>query len=340
MLAYIIISLVAALVVLLIILVATKASEKRQNILMNNLEVEKVSKVDDAYQRNIRSARFGKFIRYFIAYVLLTIAAFLVVFPFYWMFATSLKSAEEVMKMPPTLYPHRLHFENFRLAMTMSSANFGRYMINTLIVGVISTIGTVLTTVTSAYAFARLNFKGRDLLFAFFIATMMIPGEMMVITNYITVCSRYHIGSFKFTFENTYAAMIVPFWVSTYYIFLLRNTFKQIPNELYYAAKVDGTSDFKYLLKVMLPIASPTIITITILKMMGAWNSYVWPNLVTEGDMRLITNGLRSAFSSEDGTTVHLKMAATTVVTVPLLLVFVFFRKYIMRGVSRSGIKG
>ena len=335
----IIIALVVALIIILVIKAATRTSLKRNAIVRNNLGGTG-SAIEDDYQRNIRSSRIGNFFRYLIAYTLLTIAAFLVIFPFYWMFATSVKSAEEVMKMPPTLFPHQIHLENYRLAMTMSKTNFGRYMINTIIVGVFSTIGTVITTVSSAYAFARLNFKGRDLLFAFFIATMMIPGEMMVITNYITVCTRYKIGTFKFTFENTYAAMIVPFWVSTYYIFLLRNTFKQIPNELYYAAKVDGTSDFKYLMKVMLPIASPTIITITILKMMGAWNSYVWPNLVTEGDMRLITNGLRSAFTNEDGTTVHLKMAATTVVTVPLLLVFIFFRKYIMRGVSRSGIKG
>ena len=335
----IIIGILAFLLLLIVILVAFK-SKKKEDKIINNLNHgnESFTEIELEYEKDIVRSRIFKFIRYLIAYILLTFMALIVVFPFYWMFATSVKSAEEVMKMPPTLFPNKIHLENFNRA--MHQANFSRYMINTIIVGVVSTIGTIITTVTSAYAFARLNFKGRDLLFAFFIATMMIPGEMMVITNYITVCSRYQIGNFKFTFENTYAAMIVPFWVSTYYIFLLRNTFKQIPNELYYAAKVDGTSDFKYLLKVMLPIASPTIITITILKMMGAWNSYVWPNLVTEGDMRLITNGLRQAFSSEDGTTVHLKMAATTVVTVPLLLVFVFFRRYIMRGVSRSGIKG
>mgnify|MGYP003571330106 CR=1 FL=1 len=338
MIFYIIIALLIALVALIII-VNVNNRDKRQKKIKNNIEEKgKVIQAEEDYQKDIRKAKFSKFFRYLIAYAFLSIMALLVVFPFYWMFATSVKSAEEVMRIPPTLFPQKIHLENFSLA--MHQANFGRYMINTLIVGVVSTLGTIITTVCSAFAFARLNFKGRDLLFAFFIATMMIPGEMMVITNYITVCTRYHIGNWKFTLENTYAAMILPFWVSTYYIFLLRNTFKQIPNELYYAAKVDGTSDLKYLLKVMLPIASPTIITITILKMMGAWNSYVWPNLVTNGDMRLITNGLRSAFSSEDGTTTHLKMAATTVVTVPLLLVFVFFRKYIMKGVSRSGIKG
>lgn len=328
--------LIAALVLTIIHLTISKPSRKDAR-LANGLSLDGGS-IEFEYQKQIRSELIQKIIRYTICYILLTIAAFFVVFPFYWMFATSVKDAEEVLRMPPTIFPEKIHLSNF--SQSMRSANFSRYMINTLIVGIFSTIGTIVTTVTAAYAFARLNFKGRDLLFSFFIATMMIPGEMMVITNYITVCSRYELFGQKFTFENTYAAMIVPFWVSTYYIFLLRNTFKQIPNELYYAAKVDGTSDFAYLLKVMIPIASPTIITITILKLMGAWNSYVWPNLVTEGDMRLITNGLRDAFTTDNGTTVHLQMAATTVVTVPLLLVFVFFRKYIMRGVSRSGIKG
>lgn len=333
----ILLSLVFALFVLILITKLNNHPSKKDRNAYCNLNVDNGS-IEYEYQKQIRREKIEKVIRYTIAYALLSVAAFFVIFPFYWMFATSVKSAEEVLKMPPTIFPQKIHLDNFSVA--MRSANFGRFMINTIIVGVFSTIGTLITTVTAAFAFARLSFKGRDMMFAIFIATMMIPGEMMVITNYITVCNRYVIGGKIFTFENTYAAMIVPFWVSTYYIYLLRNTFKQIPNELYYAAKVDGTSDFKYLLKVMIPIASPTIITITILKLMGAWNSYVWPNLVTEGDMRLITNGLRDAFSSEDGTTIHLKMAATTVVTVPLLLVFIFFRKYIMKGVSRSGIKG
>ena len=323
----IIASLIIALFVLIIIRKTMDKPSRRDGRLYQNLTQDSI---DLEYQKQIRQETISKVIRYTISYILLSVAAFLVIFPFYWMFATSVKSAEEVVKMPPTIFPHEIHIENFSIA--MQSANFGRFLINTLIVGVFSTIGTLITTVTSAFAFARLNFKGRDLVFSIFIATMMIPGEMMVITNFITIM--------EWGMYNTYSAMIIPFWVSTYYIYLLRNTFKQIPNELYYAAKVDGTSDFKYLLKIMIPIASPTIITITILKLMGAWNSYVWPHLITDEDMRLITNGLRGSFSSEDGATVHLQMAATTVVTVPLLLVFVFFRKYIMRGVSRSGIKG
>ena len=165
-------------------------------------------------------------------------------------------------------------------------------------------------------------------------ATMMIPGEMMVITNYITII--------KLEWIDTYQAMIVPFLVSVFYIYLLRENFRQIPNELYLAAKVDGTSDIKYLFKVLIPMALPTITTITILKLMGSWNSYVWPNLVTNTkEMRLVSNGLRTSFTSEDGrSSQHLQMAAATVITAPLMLLFIFMRKYIMRGVSRSGIKG
>lgn len=338
MIRFIIIALVVAGFILIILDKCEKYPSKKHQRLSSNLWVEQ-SKAEEDYQKQIRRERINKVVRYFVAYTLLTFAAILVIFPFYWMFATSVKSAQETIQYPPTIIPKEVYFSNFTRA--MKQATFGTYMINTLIVGIFSTIGTLITTVLSAYAFARLNFKGRDLLFSIFIATMMIPGEVLVITNYVTVCHEDILNWY-----NTYEAMIIPFWVSTYYIFLLRNTFKQIPNELYYAAKVDGTSDFKYLLKVMLPIASPTIITITILKLMGAWNSYIWPNLVTDAslgkDLTLITVGLRKAFTVEEGglPQTNLQMAATTVVTVPLLLVFIFFRKYIIRGVSRSGIKG
>ena len=335
---FIILSLILAAFVLKVLDKTNKFPSKKHSKLAANLvKEESQSEVD--YQKQIRKEKIGKLIRYIVAYLLLSIAAFFIIFPFYWMFATSVKTAEETALYPPTIIPNEAHFSNFRRAMTQ--APFGTYMINTLIVGIFSTLGTLVTTVLTAYAFARLNFKGRDLLFSMFIATMMIPGEILVITNYVTVCSENILNWY-----NTYEAMIIPFWVSTYYIFLLRNTFKQIPNELYYAAKVDGTGDFKYLLKVMLPIASPTIITITILKLMGAWNSYIWPNLVTDAslgkDLTLITVGLRKAFAADDGLLpqTNLQMAATTVVTVPLLLVFIFFRKYIIKGVSRSGIKG
>ena len=217
--------------------------------------------------------------------------------------------------------------------------NFGIFFLNTFIVAIGSTTVTVVTAVLAAFAFARLNFKGKEALFALLLATMMIPGEMMVITNYMTV---RQIG-----WMNTFAALILVHGVSVFYVFYLRQTFQQIPNELYLAAKVDGVGDLGYLWKVMIPIAMPTITTIIILSMMGSWNSFVWPNLVaprswkynSNHSMMLVSNGLRSLFSQ--GTTQDaVKLAGSMVISLPLFLVFVLFRKYIMRGVSRSGIKG
>ena len=223
------------------------------------------------------------------------------------------------------------------------SFDFLKYMKNTIVVAIFSTAGTLITTIFAAFAFARLKFKGREPLFLVFLMTMMIPGEMMVISNYITVAAFGWIGTGQ-TLTKAYLAMIVPFLVSVFHIYLLRQNFKQIPNELYLAAKVDGKSDWKFLWRVMVPLAAPTLISITILKFMGTWNSYVWPNLVTNSDdFRLISNGLRgSSFTDADigKTSYGYQMAATVLVTVPLFLLFVFFRKYIMRGVGRAGIKG
>ena len=198
----------------------------------------------------------------------------------------------------------------------------------------VSTILSLVITVITAFAFARLEFKGKNALFAALLATMMIPGELFTITNYATVSALH--------WKNTYTVLIVPFLVSVFYIYLLRQNFLQIPNELYLAAKVDGTSDLKYLWKVMIPLALPSLISITILKMMGAWNSYVWPRLVANDEAyHLITNGLRNAFTDAKGEVdIPVQMAAVAIVSFPLFLVFIFLRKYIMKGVSRSGIKG
>ena len=225
-----------------------------------------------------------------------------------------------------------MQFENYLYA--FKAANLGRLFLNTVFVGVVSTLLSLVVTILSAFAFARLEFKGRDVLFAALLATMMIPGELFTITNYITVSN---LG-----WEDKYIVLIVPFLVSVFYIYLLKQNFMQIPNELYLAAKVDGTTDLKYLWKVMIPLSLPTLISITILKMMGAWNSYVWPNLVTNTDEhRLITNGLRNAFVESTGdVNIPVQMAAVAMVSAPLFLVFLFLRKYIMKGVSRSGIKG
>ena len=268
----------------------------------------------------------------FVIYAFLIAIAVVVLFPFYWMIISSLKTLEEYRLSVPTFWPKRIMFSNYVDAFT--TASLARLFYNTMIVGVISTILSLVITVLSAFAFARLEFKGRETLFAALLATMMIPGELFTITNYSTVTS--------FGWMNTYTVLIVPFLVSVFYIFLLRQNFMQIPNELYLAAKVDGTSDIKYLWKVMVPLSLPTLISITILKMMGAWNSYIWPRLVANDEAhRLITNGLRNAFTETTGDVNYpVQMAAVAVVSAPLFLVFIFLRKYIMAGVSRSGIKG
>ncbi len=275
--------------------------------------------------------RVVKILVQFFLYFFLIFMALVVLFPFYWMIISSLKSYEEYTMSVPTLWPRVIHLTNY--AEAFSQASLWELFKNTMLVGIVSTLLSLVITVLSAFAFARLEFKGKNALFAALLATMMIPGELFTITNYQTVT--------RLNWLNTYTVLIVPFLVSVFYIYLLRQNFLQIPNELYLAAKVDGTSDLKYLWKVMIPLSLPTLISITILKMMGAWNSYIWPRLVSKKDHYLITNGLRSAFKGNDGTTNYpVQMAAVALVSLPLFLVFVFLRKYIMKGVSRSGIKG
>ncbi len=268
-----------------------------------------------------------------LLYTFLIAMALIILFPFYWMLISSVKSLDEYRLSVPTLFPRQILFSNYVRA--FNQANLGRLFMNTLYVGVVSTLLSLVITVLSAFAFARLEFKGKNALFAALLGTMMIPGELFTITNYATVNS--------FGWMNSFKVLIVPFLVSVFYIYLLKQNFMQIPNELYLAAKVDGTSDLKYLWKVMIPLALPTLISITILKMMGAWNSYVWPRLVANDEQyRLITNGLRNAFTNADTgeSDIPVQMAAVAIVSLPLFLVFIFLRKYIMKGVSRSGIKG
>ena len=271
-----------------------------------------------------------------LIYAFLIIMALIVLFPFYWMINSSLKSLEEYRLGVPTLYPHVIHFDNYVTAFKAESlsVSLGSLFVNTVYVGLVSTVLSLVVTVLSAFAFARLEFKGKNVLFAGLLATMMIPGELFTITNYQTV--------YRFGWTNSFVVLIIPFLVSVFYIYLLRQNFLQIPNELYLAAKVDGTSDIKYLWKVMIPLSLPTLISITILKMMGAWNSYIWPRLVANDDAHsLITNGLRNAFTETTGDVNYpVQMAAVALVSFPLFLVFIFLRKYIMKGVSRSGIKG
>ncbi len=294
----------------------------KENIVMRERNMQQVTARQKVVQFLVKAG----------VYAFLLIMALVVLFPFYWMMISSVKSEAEYLSILPTFWPQEFHLENY--AQAFSVGNLGILFKNTVIVGVVSTLLSLVITVLCAFAFARLEFKGRETLFAAMLATMMIPGELFTITNYITV-SR--LGGI-----DTYWVLIVPFLVSVFYIYLLRQNFLQIPNELYLAAKVDGTSDIKYLWKVMIPLALPTLISITILKMMGAWNSYVWPNLVTKKEeYRLITNGLRNAFTNDAGQTNYpVQMAAVVIVSIPLFLVFMFLRKYIMAGVSRSGIKG
>ena len=267
-----------------------------------------------------------------VTYAFLILMALVVLFPFYWMIISSLKTLEEYRLSVPTFWPQTIMLSNYAEAFT--TANLGSLFQNTLFVGVVSTILSLVITVLCAFAFARLEFKGRDALFGLLLATMMIPGELFTITNYVTVA--------QLGWMNTFTVLIVPFLVSVFYIYLLKQNFLQIPNELYLAAKVDGTSDLKYLWKVMIPLALPTLISITILKMMGAWNSYIWPRLVANDEAhRMITNGLRNAFTDTTGDVNYpVQMAAVAIVSAPLFMVFIFLRKYIMAGVSRSGIKG
>ena len=288
------------------------------------------------HQRNLQASsarqRVGKVAIKVLTYLFLLAIAVAIVFPFYWMVISSLKSLEEYKLTVPTFWPKTVLWSNYLRA--FETANLGRLFLNTAYVGIVSTLLSLVITVLSAFAFARLEFKGKDTIFGALLGTMMIPGELFTITNYATVNS--------FGWLNSYTVLIVPFLVSVFYIYLLRQNFLQIPNELYLAAKVDGCSDLKYLWKVMIPLALPTLISITILKMMGAWNSYVWPNLVADEEAyHMITNGLRNAFTAATGDVDYpLQMAAVAIVSAPLFLVFLFLRKYIMSVVSRSGIKG
>ena len=295
---------------------------KKDNITMQERNMQQVS----ARQKVVKTlVMIG-------VYAFLLLMALIVLFPFYWMLISSVKTLDEYRMSVPTFWPKQIMLSNYIEAFT--AAGLGRLFLNTMYVGVVSTILSLVITVLSAFAFARLEFKGRDAMFGLLLGTMMIPGELFTITNYSTVTS--------FGWMNTYTVLIVPFLVSVFYIYLLKQNFMQIPNELYLAAKVDGTSDLKYLWKVMIPLAMPTLISITILKMMGAWNSYIWPRLVANDEAhRMITNGLRNAFTATSGDVNYpVQMAAVAIVSAPLFLVFVFLRKYIMAGVSRSGIKG
>ena len=285
------------------------------------------------YEKIERGARLRLRTKKTITYTLLTVWGLLVLFPFYWMLLTSVKSYSAYnSEYIPQLFTLAPTFQNYADAFT--AVPLADYFLNTVIFTLCTTALMLVVTVLAAFAFSRLQFKGKDLVFTAFLALMMIPSELVVITNFVTITS--------WDLRNTFTGLILPSVTSVFYIYLLKENFSQIPDELYYAAKVDGTSDLKYLLRVMIPICKPTLVTITILKVIECWNSYVWPRLITDDEAYfLVSNGIQeireNGFGREN---IPAMMAAVVVISVPLIVLFLIFRKKIMEGVSRGGTKG
>jgi len=330
------------------IIPAVKAKFKQWTTKKEKIDDSSYDEVTLTLKKNIRRQNIAKVFRISFTYIFLILMALVIVVPFYWMILTSLKTFTGATKLNPDFFIglRNMNWVNFKVV--LEALNFGVYIRNTVIVAVFSTLGTIITTILSAYAFARIEFKGRELLFSILIMTMMIPGELFIITNFITV-SKNGLGWIGSGNDQYFLAMIIPFITSISFIFFLRQNFKQIPESLYKAARVDGCSDFKYLTRVMVPIASPTIFTITILNVFSSWNAYIWPRIITGLDpvigrnYWLISNALRDASFVQEGSgrvMYNLQIAASTLVTVPLLIIFFAFRKYIMNGIGRSGTKG
>lgn len=285
------------------------------------------------YQKIEKSAKARKVTGNVITYILLVFWAIIVLFPFYWMVLTSVKSysaynseyVPEFFTLSPTL-------QNYADAFT--AVPLLKYLLNTAVFTVITTAVMLVVITLAAFAFARLDFKGKNIAFVIFLSLMMIPNELVVITNFVTITNL--------NMRNTFPGLILPSVTSVFYIYLLKENFEQIPDSLYFAAKVDGTSDLKYLLKVMIPISKPTLITVTILKVIECWNSYVWPRLITDDEnYYLVSNGIQeireNGFGREN---IPAMMAAVVVISVPLIILFLIFHKKIMEGVSRGGTKG
>ena len=285
------------------------------------------------YQKIEQRARAGKRITDIVIYTLLTLWGLIVLFPFYWMLLTSVKSygsynAEHV----PAFFTLSPTLQNYVDAFT--TVSLGKYLLNTLIFTLATTAIMLVVITLAAFAFARLDFKGKNLVFTLFLSLMMIPNELVVITNFTTITN--------WGMRNSFLGLILPSVTSVFYIYLLRENFAQIPDELYYAAKVDGTSDLRYLRRVMIPICRPTLITIIILKIIECWNSYVWPRLITDNpDYYLVSNGIQeireNGFGREN---IPAMMAAVVVISVPLIVLFLIFRRKVMAGVARGGTKG
>ena len=285
------------------------------------------------YEKLEKRAAARKRVTRAVTYALLAVWALVVLFPFYWMVLTSVKSYGAYnSEYIPQLFTLSPTLQNYRDAFT--AVPLARYFANTVVFTLLTTGLMLVVTVLAAFAFARLEFKGKDLVFTLFLSLMMIPNELVVITTFVTITDA--------GLRNTFLGLILPSVTSVFYIYLLRESFAQVPNELYYAAKVDGTSDLRYLWRVLLPICRPTLVTITILKVIECWNSYVWPRLITDDqNYFLVSNGIQeireNGFGREN---IPAMMAAVVVISVPLIVLFLLFRKKIMAGVARGGTKG
>lgn len=285
------------------------------------------------YTRIERASKRRSAVTKTVTYMFLVLWGIIVLFPFYWMVLSSLKSYSAYnAEYIPQFFTLSPTLQNYADAFT--AVPLGRYFANTLIFTVATTAIMLVVTVLAAYAFARLEFRGKDFIFTLFLSLMMIPTELVVITNFVTIT--------EFDMRNSFMGLILPSVTSVFYIYLLKENFAQVPDELYYAAKVDGTSDLKYLFKVMLPVCRPTVITVVILKVIECWNSYVWPRLITDdANYFLVSNGIQeireNGFGREN---IPAMMAAVVVISVPLIILFLVFRKKIMEGVARGGTKG
>ena len=285
------------------------------------------------FERELKTARRKKIIKRTVVYSVLAFWGLIVLFPFYYMILTAFKdygdyNAEKI----PQLITANPTLENFKMA--FSAVPLADYFLNTLIFTLITTLVMLAVIIPAAFAFARLEFKGKNIVFTLFLSLMMIPNELVIITNYVTITNL--------DMRNTFMGLILPSVMSVFYIYLLKENFSQVPNELYLAAKVDGTSDFKYMWKVMIPVCKPTIVTITILKIIECWNSYVWPRLITDDEAYyLVSNGIQAIRESGFGReNIPAMMAAVTVISLPLIILFLVFRNKIMQGVARGGTKG
>ena len=265
-----------------------------------------------------------------IVYILLSIGSFIMIFPFIWMILSAFKTSQEIIAFPPKLFPSQFNFSNFIKAFQM--APFAKYFFNSVIVMIFSVICTTFTTILGAFAFSRLEFKGKEVVFAILISLMMIPFEMLIITNYTTIV--------KLKLYNTLPALILPFVSSIFYTYILKNFFDTVPNSIYYSARIDGASNWFYLWRVMVPLAKPSLFTIILLNALSSWNSFMWPLYITsDSRSRTLPYGLQ-AFTTEAGSFHELLMAASSVIVLPMIILFIFARKYIVSGVSKGVIKG